>query len=523
MFLGENNSSRVCNVTRRLPYEEVVEMLLNTPDDLCTCWPPSKPKNGDIFIFIYQEEKHHFDFVADGMNWCNQGTRLCSKENLVVKKRYYQRRIGKESVDFRKCVFEISSISRVLIQYLGPRDEELPEAPHGNRRKQLDKGHIRVMPSVLADIKESKDGAEETYMKMVADCRVPAQNFKVALPRNMKQVENRKQYEKRQDTVDKCEMSEVDALLSLNTELGGFIKYMTIVPSLNVVMIHEQLLQEWADIISTGEKCFVSFVTRLKFHDYYLSFLIGRHHQFENDPVIPLAYMIHHRLTTDSYKLLLREVLDLVPAMNAENVILVADMDKAIHDAWSHVIKNAHQLTGWDSIKKTAQHQLKKLRITGLQKKSHLEDISHLLLAKNELEYKELFENLHCGWAHEFVFAYKTHLYEEVKSSIRGKLAQLGAYTQDCGVLVMECEAANDVTQGLAAWSDPRLEGVALALSLLSIYSLSEVTRGYAKVGTWKLRQEYSTSFREMQEMQSEAIEPHDIVPVVQSKYGMME
>lgn len=502
-------------------YDDVVEMIFNTPESLCTCWPPSRPENGDIYIFTYQEEKHHFDFVADCMNWRNQGTRLYSKDNLVVKKRYYQRRIGKKPVDFRKCVYEVSSVSRVLIHYTGPRDEDLPEAPHGNRKKQLDRGHIRVMPSVLADIKESKEGVGEIYMKMVADSRVPPQNFKVALPRNIKQVENRKQYDKKQDTVDKCDMAEVDALLIINTELGGFLKYMRIIPCLDVVMINEQLLQEWSDVIGSGERCILSFVTRLRFRDFYISMLIAQCHHFEGNPGIPLAYLIHHRLTVDSYKLLLREVLDLVPAMDGDNVVLVTDKEKAVQDAWALVMHNSHHFTCWDSIKKTVIHRLKKLKVTGFQKKSYLENISNLLLSKSESEYNTLYEDLRQGWADDFIVAFENNVSADVKSSFRGKLLLHGAYTQDSGVTVMESEYANCVLQNLANWNEATLDGVALALYMLSSYCQCELTKGYGNVGGWRLRSGYSTCYREVEELPVSVTEPHDIVAAVQSRYGV--
>ncbi|XP_018012133.1 uncharacterized protein LOC108669337 [Hyalella azteca] len=522
-FYGEagENSSSFSNIQSRLTYEAVVDLLTNTPDSKCTCWPPSKPKNGDIFIFTYEDEKHHFDFVADGMNWRNQGTRLYSKEGIVVKKRYYQRRIGKDAVDFRKNVFEISSLTRVLIHYFGPRDEDLPEAPHGNRKKHLDKGHVRVMPSVLADIKESKDNVGEIYMKMVAECKVPPQNFKVAMPRNIKQVENRKQYEKKHEGVEKVDVDEISSLLQLNTDLGGFVKYLSFVPCLNIVLINEQVLGDWSEMASSGERCLLSYVTRLRVRDIYISALIALNHQFSNEPGVPLAYLLHQRNSVSAYKLLLREVKDVAPAIDSENIFVVTERTPEVQDAWKEVIQNAPLFTCWESIKKTAFNHLKKLRVTGPERKTYIETLNSLMTSESEEEYMNHYEEFKHIWMHDFSAFYDTQLFDVIKSSIRGNLLLHDVYSEDRGIVAIECEGFNAVLLGLSNWNNPNLDGVTLSLYMLSCYYQKELDRGYKGDGPWRLNPGYEPRTRVLTDdaaMLEGVVDPDQIVQIVQNK-----
>jgi len=522
---GQQQSTKLCSINRRLGYEEVVDMIFNTSEDLCTCWPPYKPKNGDIFLFTFQDEKHHFDFVADGMNWRNQGTRLYSRDNFVVKKRYYKRRIGQTIVDFKKCVFEVGSVNRVLIHYFGEQDEEMPEAPHGNRKTQLDKGHIRVMPSVLSDIRESKEGPSQIFNKMAGDARIPPEIFQVARPRNMKQVENRKQYEKRHSNVERCNVAEVDGLLELNTELIGFIKYLRLLPCFNVVMINEHLLQEFAHFITTGDQCMVSCVTRLRFQEYYVTYIVGRYHQYDSEPGIPLAYAIHHRLTTESYQYLLREMLKLAPELNSENLIMIGEKDKYVQEAWTTVMTQTRCFVSWESLKRSALNSLKKLKFTSLQKKHCLEDISKILMSRTEAEYNELLSEFEFSWPHEFMRSYRTNLGDDVFRCRRGALLEAGCYKSDAGVRVVESNCASCLMHSLSAWPSASLVGVSLACFMLSAYCQYEVAKSRCGVGIWKLKAAYQHMVRSLdeEEIASDVPKPQDIVVAVKRRFNFCE
>lgn len=462
------------------------------------------------------------------MNWRNQGTRLFTTAGVAVRKRYYSRRIAKYIVDFRKCVFEICGLNRILIHYRGSREEELPEAPHGNRKSDL-KEHIRVMPSVLSDIKEKRvrGSAEDIYTKMVSDRKIPVASLKVALPRNMKQVENKIHYGKKHLEAEKCDVSEVLALLELDKDLGGgFIKHLSIVPSLDVVLINEQLLLELASIIRPGERCLMSCITKAKFRDMFITVLIGQHYQFDCEPGVPLAFLIHRRHVLSSYRLMLQEVKRIAPTMNSENVVFVTNLfPSVIHEAWSDILPNAPHFTCWESIKKTLAYELKKLKIPAAQKKTYFDDITCLLLSSDDKEYDNSYYNLKQSWLQDFTVVYDTKLYNEVKRSIRGALLCHRVYTQDHGVNTIVCDGLNIVARNILTCNEPSLDSMAFALYMLGCHYVKDIIRSFACKGPWWLKQEHSEArrvFSSGEEMELlipvAAADPSDIVRLAQGK-----
>ena len=459
------------------------------------------------------------------MNWRNQGTRVYSKEGTVVKKRYYQRRIGKIPVDFRKMVYEISDVKRVLIHYLGTRFEELPEAPHGNRRKDLDRAHLRVMPSVLTDIKENRDSIGDTYMKMISECKVPPQNLKVAMPRNLKQVENGRQFEKKQVQVDKCNPLEMYSLLQLNTELNGFVRYLAFVPTVNIVCVNEPLMHEWYDIASTGECCLLSLVTGFKFHEYYVSTLVTQHQHLEENPGFPIAYLIHQRNNLDAYKLLFKELKQLCPMTDSGHVTFVSNKNQAVQDAWTQTMPATHHFVCWNDLKRNASFLLKKLKITGVHKKNYLKQLDFLLESKTDLECLSLVEEYRRGWFEEFTDLFELHLKDSLLMSIRGKLLLKRLYRDENGITVILCDGLNLVLQGLAEWNECNVNAVCIALEMLGSYFHTELTKSFGGIGQWTVEKHFSG-----REIKSDDLhlpvgvsDPSEIVRIVQNRTEILE
>ena len=380
-------------------------MLMNTNDDLCIRWPPRQPKSGDVFLYAYRENGRRLDFVADGMNWRHQGTRVDSKRELLMKKRYWKRRIGHESVNFKKCAFEISTIKRILIHYMGERDEEVKEAPHGNRKKSIQQSYVRSMPSVLHNCNKSNADISPS----------PASISNVSKPRNMKQILNRKHIDKRNSVIEAADISEIDSILDINTELVGFIKFMSIAPFVNCVMINEAVLQDFAEFVGSEQQCYISCINRLKFKDYTVTCLFGRYHQFEDEPGVPLAYSMHNRQSTDTYKDFFREVLKLAPELNADNVIMITEKDKYLQEACSLFLPLSRCFISWESLKKFTNNLLKRVKsVSSQKKKEHAEDVNALLMSISESEYSTSLEACKYNWPEEFSRSFDANLNQDV-------------------------------------------------------------------------------------------------------------
>ena len=169
-----------------LTAKEAIILIQQTKDDDCINYPPSNPKSGSIYIYRY-DTLHENDFTCAGMSWRCTGTRNSPKVNL--KKRYYKR-LGKISLDFRKCCYIYGNNSRVLIHYVGPDDFESEASPHGNNKSSITRPHVRTMPSVIGKMKVAREKPSKYYKESIVGKEVPRQNAQVGLPRNIKQVEN---------------------------------------------------------------------------------------------------------------------------------------------------------------------------------------------------------------------------------------------------------------------------------------------------------------------------------------------
>ena len=153
---------------------EIVAELLMTQERI-TYWPPLEPKNGNVFVLKYKENREKNNYVSDGYNWRYKGRKFFKYEEREIEKRDYTRRHGNKMLEFKRYVYqwkEVNSSEEMIqvIHYLGADDFFIPNLPHGNRKNNMQRGHIRTMPSKIKDMKESKKkNPLEKYREMVTD------------------------------------------------------------------------------------------------------------------------------------------------------------------------------------------------------------------------------------------------------------------------------------------------------------------------------------------------------------------
>ena len=116
--------SKLCSIDRALTFEEITDMIMNTNDEFCISVPPHKPKRGDVFLYKFDEEGAQLGCLNDGFEWRNQGTKIDYKDGVKIKKRYWKRRLGDRVIEFRKAVFEIVPVKRILVHYTRNQDED---------------------------------------------------------------------------------------------------------------------------------------------------------------------------------------------------------------------------------------------------------------------------------------------------------------------------------------------------------------------------------------------------------------
>jgi hypothetical protein len=144
-------------------------------------------------------------------------------------------------------------------------------------------------------------------------------------PRNQKQVENSKQRAMVEYLQESCEIS---SIIQENEQMGEIVKRLKIVPSLSVVLLNDELMREWQNLIATGSTCLMSYDTTYNLGDFYVSFLTVRHWRFEGDPLFVLGCLIHHKRNRDSHDIFFSHLKKSFPNIDSENLVIVTDRQK---------------------------------------------------------------------------------------------------------------------------------------------------------------------------------------------------
>lgn len=251
---------------QKMQNKEVMRILNNTPLCQFSSWPPIKPLSGEVYLYK-QPKKDHCgtigDFVCDLYSWISTG-KHASKDSAVT--RYFQRKVGKELIPFyKRCIsIDREDLSVTLMHYYG-KDVERAEAPHGNRKHNLDKPHLRTMPSVLNEISISKKKPGHMYKELL-NKSVPKKSRAVALPRNMKQCENKLYNDKiNNEIIDKCDIS---SLIELSNELDNFVTDLKLLPTLSVTIYNDLLIKQVEKLIKEHDKVILSYDTTYNLGDF---------------------------------------------------------------------------------------------------------------------------------------------------------------------------------------------------------------------------------------------------------------
>ena len=85
--------------------------------------------------------------------------------------------------------------------------------------------------------------------------------------------------------------------------------------------------------------------------DFYLSALLFRATEFENSPVIPLAYLLHERKLTHTHDTFFRHIASMCPEIDAcSNVILVTDSEQAIRKSLAKHFPSTQAFLCWNHL-----------------------------------------------------------------------------------------------------------------------------------------------------------------------------
>ena len=273
----------------------------------------------------------------------------------------------------------------MVIKYIG--DESVAaQFPHGNS-KAVTRNYVRTQPHVIRQAESTDRSARQTYQQLVE--AAPTDSQTTGAPRNLRQVQNAMHSARSRVRVSR------DALYNLH-EIAldtGFIHHITSFPDLLVVMYAEETMAMFIDQVRAHRDVthVLSYDTTFTLGDFYLSALMFRPSEFDPSPIMPLAYLLHERKTTNTHRHFWELIADVCkPLSSARNVVVVTDQEQSVIAAIDAAVPNLRRFVCRNHVLQDCKRWLRSHGVNGATELTYYVDsVKDLLSRSTEKAYTE--------------------------------------------------------------------------------------------------------------------------------------
>lgn len=257
--------------------------------------------------------------------------------------------------------------------------------------------------------------------------------------------------------------------------LPGYVRSISTYP--DVVVCFGMLV-----IMNVLQRCpeclLISYDTTFNLGDFYLSVLVVKLNLFNEQPCMPVAFMLHDRKFQAVHETFFEQLKQRLSLLT--NVVIVTDGESGLGNAIEKIMSDWRVATCSVHIQTDVEVWLKR---NGANQpeifvyKSHLQE---LLKCENEGELKTKLETLKSTWSLAFASYYESHLSKRVLRSYVGHLRSLGL--KCTSITTNMSESLNAVIKRFQDWTEAPLDAMVLALYRLQLFYLAEIqksTRGF--------------------------------------------
>jgi hypothetical protein len=155
-----------------------------------------------------------------------------------------------------------------------------------------------------------------------------------------------------------------DAIFNLH-ELAmdsEFIQDIHTFPDLSVIMFDHTTISIFQSLLCRSDPIslpiqLLSYDTTFNMGDFYLSVLLFRQTDFVEQPVVPLAYLIHERKLLATHSFFFTKMASICPEIDtATNIIMVTDSEQAIRQSLKNAFPNLRVYLCWNHILKVSSN-----------------------------------------------------------------------------------------------------------------------------------------------------------------------
>ena len=154
-------------------------------------------------------------------------------------------------------------------------------------------------------------------------------NSSALAPRNLKQVQNRKQTLNKKKRIGHDEIYNIHVL---HYELG-YVHFVQTIPFLEVIAFDKLLIQQLKEVMKlSSKKLFMTYDTTFNIGDFYCSPLILKNSMFTIEPAVPLGFLYHEKKDQRAHQHFFEYFKKEIPDLETFCVIAV-DGEEAINNA----------------------------------------------------------------------------------------------------------------------------------------------------------------------------------------------
>ena len=467
--------------------------------------PAVKPAGGEVYVFWDGNDPlKQNDWKCDQYRWINGGNHKLPRKEPVVRKIYSRINVHDDSKNgsdefVRHAYCLIDNPGVWIIHYIGNENVYVP-SQHGNRTHGKQECR-RTCPSIMKAMKEAVENEKpgHVYKKMVTPNVSVAQQG-ILNPRNRRQLTNMRQRVQENKRLSKYD---VYNLLQLAYHLPETVWKIDLYPDLVSVVGVKEVMDELNQLLDTKAGTLLGYDTTFKLGDFYVSALVFRHTVFNEEPVIPAAFLIHDRKYQKVHQQFFDLLKEKVPNLGKKDFKIVTDRESGITTALENVFPQAHVLHCWNHVTRDLKFWLKKHGATQDDISVYKQDVLTVMRADSEKELLAKVDDLSEKWSQPMVEYFNSELKSDImKHSAKFVLAPLGLYDPFSGITNNISESMNCVMKDLLDWKEVPVDVIVLCFQMLQNYYLAEVRRGFGGIGTYTLTPRYSSS----------ACDPEDIV-----------
>ena len=256
-------------------------------------------------------------------------------------------------------------------------------------------------------------------------------------------------------------------------DLPDFIYTIRTHPDLVCVCGNKQLFDELDRVLVLKSPChqLLSYDTTFQLGDFYVSVLSFPHTIFQEDQVIPVAFLLHERKHASYHIEFFDVCCKLIPALKTTQKPIATDEEQAYVKAISKCMPDASHLRCWNHVVQAAGTMLFKLLkdehcAKGDDVAVYRSDLKELLHLPSKEEYTKQLSSMSGKWSAPF-FDYFNNIHPDIESLDRWAIEPYGIYCPFSGITNNQAEGINFALKQLQKWKEAPLDCMVLALHYL--------------------------------------------------------